>query len=63
MSKRFKAVWGNSFVTTGSEEFALNFVWDGNGYSAEDIAAVEALAVGETWVSKDYPDHAITRIE
>lgn len=62
MCKRFKSVWGGSFVHTGSEEVALEFVGDSNGYSAEDAVAVGALAVGETWTCKDYSDHTITRI-
>lgn len=60
--KRFKAYWGDNFVTSGETIITSDFVCALRGYSTDEIIAVNLLSVGETWTSRHYADHTITRI-
>lgn len=62
MSKRFKAVWGNDFWREEEREVGSNFFSKDVGYSSEDKAAIDALAVGQEWQSPAGTNHTVTRI-
>lgn len=62
MSKRFLAVWGNDFSEPGQREEDIDAFSETSGYAAEDTAAIDALAVGESWRAKDGTNHTVTRL-
>ena len=62
MKKRFQAVWGNDYHKPGKRKVGSDFFEKAVGYSGEDRAAIDALAVGETWRSSDGTNHTVTRL-
>lgn len=62
MSKRFKAEWGNDYFKPGKQEVGSDFFTDEVGYSSDDRAEIDALAVGQEWQSSDGSNHTVTRL-
>jgi hypothetical protein len=61
--KQFSATWDASFGFVGSEIRSISAFGQGNGYSSEDLAAINALAVGQTWKDGAYGEsHTVTRL-
>lgn len=61
--KTFKAFWGNSFSRPGNSKVGSSFFTEDNGYDSEDVAAIDALEVGEKWMSADYgSEHTVERL-
>lgn len=59
---QYLAHWGAGFVTPKSETVTLDFFSAYSGYDAEDIAAIAALAPGQTWQSSDFASHWVRRL-
>lgn len=60
--KIFSAYWSKDFFEFGTKKVVQYFFSEERCYSKEDIAAINALAVGETWRSPDYGSgHTVTR--
>jgi hypothetical protein len=59
----FLAFWGSSFCNAGqylvtAEQFTARYC-----YTEEDVSAITALKVGETWTDRHYGDqHTVERI-
>lgn len=62
MSKRFLAVWGNDYHEPGQREESIEAFSEMMGYSSEDTAAIDALAVGHVWHASDGSNHTVTRL-
>lgn len=63
MAKKFRATWGESYVSPGTKTVDLEFFSRPDlGYDHEDFDLVAALEVGEA-VKLDTGDHSVTRIE
>lgn len=63
LSKRFRAYWSNDFHKSGTETLGADFFSEEHCYTAEDVAAIAALEVGQVWQAPHYGDsHTVTRI-
>ena len=63
-AKRFSATWDASFGAVGTETLPVTAFGQANGYSAEDLVAINALEVGQTWKDGAYGEaHTVTRLE
>jgi hypothetical protein len=63
MTRKYQAVWGESYNSPGTKTVDLEFFRRTDlGYDQEDLALVEALEVGEA-VKLDSGDHSVTRVE
>ena len=61
--KIYSAYWGNDFFESGTKKVVRYFFSEERCYSKEDIAAINALAVGESWSSPDYGSaHTVNRL-
>lgn len=62
--KRFRAYWSNDFYNSGTRQVSARFFSVKRSYSTDDIAAIGALAVGDTWKSQHYGSaHTVTRLD
>lgn len=60
----YRATWGSGFSHQGTAIHPLSFFCDANAYEEEtERAEIAALAVGETWTSRHYATHTVTRIQ
>lgn len=61
--KEFRAYWSNDFCNPGTRQVSAAFFSVERSYSNDDIAAIGALEVGDTWQSKHYGSaHTVTRV-
>lgn len=61
--KKFRAYWSNDFYNPGTRQVSARYFSVECSYSTDDIAAIEALAVGDTWKSQHYGfAHTVTRM-
>lgn len=65
---RFMCFWSReAFSIEGKDEVALNdqsFFTEDLGYTAQDRSDIGRLAIGDSWMSRDYGDfHIVTRVE
>lgn len=61
--KTYEAYWGDDFFESGTRTEPEDFFCADNCYEPEDIAAIQALQVGETWLCPDYGHHhTVTRL-
>ncbi|VWC80303.1 hypothetical protein BLA39750_01147 [Burkholderia lata] len=61
--RRFLAVWTGVFRDPGSRTVGGGFFTLTAGYDREELASIDALAVGQTWQSDTYGlHHTVTRI-
>lgn len=61
--RRFLAVWSGVFRDPGSRTVGGGFFTLAAGYDPEELASIDALAVGQTWQSDTYGlHHTVTRV-
>lgn len=60
--KRFEAKWGAGYIHTQAREIGVEAITDHMGYDPEDIEAIDALEVGQTWIAPTVEEHSITRL-
>ncbi|WP_241299587.1 hypothetical protein [Burkholderia stabilis] len=61
--RRFLAVWTGIFRDPGSRTVGGGFFTLSGGYDREELASIDALAVGQTWQSDTYGQHhTVTRV-
>ncbi|MCA7889144.1 hypothetical protein QZM25_30860 [Burkholderia contaminans] len=61
--RRFLAVWTGIFRDPGSRTVGGGFFTLSGGYDREELASIDALAVGQTWQSDTYGlHHTVTRV-
>lgn len=63
MPKKFRAYWSNDFYNPGTRQVSARYFSVERSYSPDDIAAIRALSVGDTWKSQHYGlAHTVTRM-
>ena len=62
-ARQFVALWTSGYSSDPKTEITgIKWFCEERGYDFEDITAIEALEVGETWISPDYGDsHQVIR--
>jgi hypothetical protein len=62
--KRFLVFWSKTaFPKNQSDTVPFSFFGPDNAYEPEEVADIDALAVGQTWFSAAYgPAHTVTRL-
>lgn len=61
--KQFECKWGAGYVDEGkTSTTGASFFSNDNGYEAADLAAINALEVGQTWTAPTNEVHTVTRI-
>jgi len=61
--KTFRAYWSESFSNSSTYTKAEDFFCNSNCYHPEDIAAIQALEVGQQWEAPHYGHHhTVTRL-
>jgi len=61
--RQYSALWDKSFHKPGTQVLGVEFFSEATGYSAEDLAGIHNLRVGDTWASPhDGNAHTVTRL-
>lgn len=60
--KQFSVTWDETFVKPGTKVVGAEFFSNDSGYYDDEIGAIQALAIGQTWQGSDYSNgHTVTR--